>query len=393
MNKLLAILMKDTRLRFSSPSEWLFFLILPGVFTFVLGGGLGGAPGGDTRLRLLVVDEAQTPLSAELQAALAESTAVRAESLPLAEAEDEFAANEAPALLIIPADFDEALQVELRQQPNDVDATIAERAVLAASGAVGRALSIAQASVSEAERLRPFASQTDRRAYFEASLTLAQESLMEAPARLTVTRPETPARARYDPAAQASAGQLITWVLIPLLGTSGYFAYERTQGTLRRLLTLPTRNATFLLGAIGSQLAHALLQMTLLVLFGVYVMKLNWGESPAALALMLVTFGLASTALGVTLGTFVNTEGQANGLSIMLGMVMALLGGCWYPIELFPDVVRTAVSVLPTTWAMQGLLDLVLRGQGLSDILLEAGVLAGFAAVFFLIGVWRFRFE
>jgi ABC-2 type transport system permease protein len=69
------------------------------------------------------------------------------------------------------------------------------------------------------------------------------------------------------------------------------------------------------------------------------------------------------------------------------------LGGCWYPLELFPEAVRTVVHILPTTWAMQGLLDLVLRGRGLFDILPEAGVLLGFAAVFFVVGVWRFRFE
>jgi hypothetical protein len=42
---------------------------------------------------------------------------------------------------------------------------------------------------------------------------------------------------------------------------------------------------------------------------------------------------------------------------------------------------------------MQGLLDLVLRGGGLTDILFESGVLLGFAAVFFTIGVARFRYE
>ena len=77
----------------------------------------------------------------------------------------------------------------------------------------------------------------------------------------------------------------------------------------------------------------------------------------------------------------------------MLGMVMALLGGCWYPIELFPQFVRTAVKILPTSWAMQGMLNIVLRGQGLSSILPQAGVLLLFAAVFFAIGVWRFRYE
>jgi ABC-2 type transport system permease protein len=70
-----------------------------------------------------------------------------------------------------------------------------------------------------------------------------------------------------------------------------------------------------------------------------------------------------------------------------------MMGGCWYPIELFPQAIRSAVRILPTTWAMQGFLDIAVRGQGLSGVLLESGVLLGFALVFFVIGVWRFRYE
>jgi len=141
------------------------------------------------------------------------------------------------------------------------------------------------------------------------------------------------------------------------------------------------------------QVAMALVQMTLLILFGVFVMGLNWGREPLALFIIMLTSALAAGAIGTTMGTFIKSEGQANGLSIMVGMVTALMGGCWYPIEMFPSAIQTAVKILPTTWAMQGLLDLVLRGRGLVDILPEAGVLLGFAAVFFGIGVWRFRYE
>ncbi len=42
---------------------------------------------------------------------------------------------------------------------------------------------------------------------------------------------------------------------------------------------------------------------------------------------------------------------------------------------------------------MQGFVDIVMRGRGLTDILPEAGALLVFAAAFFAIGVWRFRFE
>jgi ABC-2 type transport system permease protein len=108
---------------------------------------------------------------------------------------------------------------------------------------------------------------------------------------------------------------------------------------------------------------------------------------------MLLASALAAAAFGTMLGTFVKTAAQAQGLSIMLGMVMALMGGCWYPLELFPKAIQTAVKILPTTWAMNGLLDLTLRGQGLVAILPVAGVLFGFATVFFVIGIWRFKYE
>jgi ABC-2 type transport system permease protein len=42
---------------------------------------------------------------------------------------------------------------------------------------------------------------------------------------------------------------------------------------------------------------------------------------------------------------------------------------------------------------MRGLLDIVLRGQGLATVLPVAGVLLAFAAVFFVVGIWRFRYE
>ena len=203
----------------------------------------------------------------------------------------------------------------------------------------------------------------------------------------------TPDQVDYDPRANSSAGQLITWVFIPLFGISALFAYERQQGTLRRLLTTPSRKATFLLGTISGQVSLALIQMFLLIGFGVLVMKLNWSREPLALSVLLFASALAAAAFGTTMGTFIKTEGQASGLSIMFGMIFAMLGGCWYPLELFPSAIQSAVRILPTTWAMEGMLDLGLRGGGLMDILPEAGVLLGFAVIFFSIGVMRFRYE
>ncbi len=261
--------------------------------------------------------------------------------------------------------------------------------------AAGSAVQIALTSVEQVEELRPFGSSEAREAFYTRSLELAQAGLAEAPDRLQVTQAqvEDTDPIDYDPAANSSAGQMITWVFIPLLGISALFAYERQEGTLRRLLVSPTSRAVYLLGTILGQVLTALVQVGLLIAFGIWVMKLNWGRDLPGLLLLVVTFTLAAAALGTALGTMVKTGSQANGLSIMLGMVMALMGGCWYPIELFPDVVRSVVRVLPTTWAMQGMLDLALRGGGLAQVVPESLVLLGFAGVFFILGIWRFKYE
>jgi ABC-2 type transport system permease protein len=398
MNKILSIIYKETKVRFASPSEWLFFLILPIVFTFILSSTTG--PSNDNRITLPVVDQANTSLSAQVIAELEKSETVKVQQVTLDQAQSKFDSRRYNAVLILPAEFsggNAENTVQFMQQPGSTDALIAKQAIQAALQKVSSISDIAAQSVAEAEKTKPFASEADRQAYYDLALTQAETGLSEAPARLSVVTGSLDNSADdeflYDPKANSSAGQMLTWVVIPLLGLSGTFAYERRTGTLRRLLTTPTTKATFLFGTILAQVLTALVQMALLIGFGAFVMKVNWGQSPAALIVMLVATALAASAMGTMMGTFVKTESQAMGLSIMLGMVMGLLGGCWYPLELFPTAVQTAVQVLPTTWAMNGILEILLRNGGLVDILPYAGVLLAFAVVFFVIGIWRFKYE
>lgn len=399
MKKIFAIIFKDTLVRFTSPVEWLFFLVLPIVFTLVIGASTG--PDEDQRVDIHVVDQAQNTLSASLISALDNSSSVNPKLVTLDEGLKDFNDRKISAILIIPESFDQSTlikhtaELELRQLPNNTDAMIAQQAVQAVLGRVGSTVDIANASLTKAESLPNFnfESVEARQEFFDQSLLQAQTLMDEAPVRLTEKLGSTKDSISFDASSNASAGQLITWVFVPLIGLSASFAYERQKGTLRRLLTTPTSKAMFLFGTIAGQVLTAIVQMLLLVLFGIFVMKLNWGHAPLALAVMLISASLAAAALGTMLGTFVKTEGQANGLSIMFGMVMALMGGCWYPLELFPQTVQQVVKVLPTTWAMQGLLDIVLRGEGLTSILPEAGVLLAFALVFFVVGILRFKYE
>ena len=370
---------------------------LPIFFTLLLGGGTG--PSQDQRILFFVVDQAQSPLSAALIEELERSSAVRPSVLPFEEAISEFEERQISAVFILPPEFTiEALQsggvqVELRQQPNNVRAFAIQQGVNTALTRVSSAVDIAAESTRQAETIIPFPSQVERQAFFDAALNDAYAQLKEAPVRVIEVQAGTEDTIKYDPNASSAAGQMITWVFIPLIGLSAMFAMERQLGTLRRVMVTPTTRAAYVGGTVLGQVLTAVVQMAVLVGFGALVLKLNWLHAPAATALMIITSALAAGALGTMLGTFVKTEAQGNGLSIMIGMVMAMMGGCWYPIELFPRVIRTAAQILPTYWSMQGMLDILTRGQGLQGVLLESAVLLGFALVFFVIGVLRFRYE
>ena len=145
--------------------------------------------------------------------------------------------------------------LDLRQMPNDLNAQAAQRAVQAVLYRLGSAVSIARDAVVEAEKIRPFASDADRQAYFDAALESAQTLMNTAPDRVNVVLGGTKDPIQYDPRANSSAGQMITWVFIPLIGISSVFAYERQRGTLRRLLTTPTGKGTYLLGTILGNVA------------------------------------------------------------------------------------------------------------------------------------------
>jgi ABC-2 type transport system permease protein len=414
MKKLLYIAWNDVLIEFSTPWTLVFFLLLPLVFTFIIGAALSNMYGADDsqadkRFVVLVVDEDNSVLSAELGVVLEASEVIQPEFKSLDEAErmleerDVFADVHAAALLIIPAGFGQTLlagqQVELalRKVPNDNRVLAVEQAVDAAATQVSNAVAAALASVAEADRIRPFASEADRQVYFQQGLIMAREILEDPPARVETTLAEGAASevGAEIPSGfeQSSAGQLVTWTLITLVGASEVFVNERLGGTLRRLFVTPTSKSTVLSGKITGRLGMGLVQMAILIGFGALLFDVNWGQSLLALVLVALAFALAAVAFGVMLGTFSKTRGQASGLTILSSMLMAALGGAWWPLEVTPQIYQMVVKILPTTWAMMAFNDIIVRGAGVADVLPSVAVLLGFALLFFVIGIWRFRYE
>ena len=400
MGKILNIAWNDVRIQFSYPSYLIFFLVLPLVFTAVLGAAVaGGGAGGEDLIPLLVVDEDASDFSQALLTALEGSGVVEPILASAEEAQRAFEEEEAPAFLTIPQGLGkrlaagEPVELDLRKAPNDNRGLAVEQALVAAAGRVEQDVTVARASLAEAEQLRPFETVEERSAYLEQGLTMAQAASQDGGIRVELTRAPEVNSEIASGFEQSSPGELVTWVLITLLGASELLVDERLKGTLRRIFVTPATKAQILAGKVVGQLGLGILQMALLIGFGAFVFNVNWGRSFAALAAVALAFALAAVALGITLGTFVRTRQQASGLTILFSMLLGALGGAWWPLEITPPGYQNAVKVLPSTWAMLGFQDVIVRGQGLSGVMLEAGVLLAFAAVFFTIGVWRFRYE
>jgi linearmycin/streptolysin S transport system permease protein len=401
MKQLLAVALNDLRVEFSERSTWMTFLVLPLIFTAVVGvatSGMGSDPNADPRYPVALVNRDGGALAADLAGALAASKVVRPES------DDESAALKAldgkkvRAVVVIPAGFSEhllagqAVDVEVRTSANDNEGLAVQEAVRSATAQVSRVVLAARASVEEAEAIRPFADDAERQAYFQDALKLAKEAAGSAPAEVENTQATGVADVPVG-YAQSSPGQLVTWVLATLLAGAAALASERTMGTLRRLLTMPAPNWTILGGKILGRFTQGLLQMAVMIAVGEVVFKVNWGKSPLALAMVAVSFGLAATALGLFLSTLARTAQQAGGFATLGTFLLAPLGGAWVPMEITPPAFQSLAQIFPTTWAMRGFTDVIVRGQGPEGVLLETLVLLGFAMVFFALGLRRFKYE
>jgi ABC-2 type transport system permease protein len=399
MKKVFAIAWNDIKIEFSERATIIFYLILPIVFTAIIGIGLSGSYGQSTTINLPVVDEDKTSYAQQLKNTLSQDGVVSLAAYDtLEKAKQDFNNQSYPAILIIPQGFGVALengqpaQLTLIEQTSDEVMSV-EQSVQSAAGQLGSAIAIANQSTALAAQMRPFANDAEQQAYRQANLDAANQALSNPPAHAELVQGNGQNVAVVSAFKQSAAGQLVTWVLITLLGGSEVFVNERVGGTLKRLLTTPSSKATIITGKIVGRFLLGAVQMALLVGFGALVFKINWGQDPLALTVILAAFALAGTALGVMLGAFARTSRQAGGLSVMFSLLLAALGGAWWPMEITPAAYQAAVKVLPSTWAMSGLTDVVTRGQGLTAILPQTGILLGFAVVFFAIGVWKLKFE
>jgi ABC-2 type transport system permease protein len=386
----------------------LFLVAMPILFTLFFGliFDPGGGDEGDPRLVVGLLAEGQgDPLAEPLGRMLAGSSLVRPvqlEGVGPSEAEAQVAAGELAAAVILPDGYGErALAGEDAPLTVIVDESTAagQSAHTGIESAVSRlrgAVEAARIAAGTYEEQEGFESADARRAYLQASLDRALARWDSPPLRVDVEQ----ATGERDEGAevasgfvQSSPGMMVQFAVFGLITSAMVLVLERKGGALQRLMTTPIRRGEVIAGHILAMFSVVLVQQLLLVAIGQFFFGVDYARAPLATAAMVLAMSLWAACLGLLIGALAKGEEQVIALSLVTMFLFAGLGGAWFPLEVTGETFAAIGHVLPTAWAMDGLQNIILRGQGLSSILLPAGVLLAYGAAFFALAVWRFRFE
>jgi len=159
------------------------------------------------------------------------------------------------------------------------------------------------------------------------------------------------------------------------------FLRERSQGTLERLMATPVSRLDVALGYLFGLSVFAVLQTLIIFFFTIYVLDVTYqGELWQILVFQFIII-VGSVNLGIFTSTFARNEFQVIQFIPLIILPQVFLGGVLWPVEQMPGYLQGVSSVLPLTYAVEGLRDVMLAGKSLADVWLDLAVLAGFTVV------------
>jgi ABC-2 type transport system permease protein len=381
-----------------------FMLVMPIIFTLLMGFIFGGFGSGeeDSRLPVGFVDQDGSAISAHLVALLESSETVRPVVLDDADkAEVQVRDEKLAAAVIVPAGYgaqifaDEPLRPTVIVDENTSAGTTAQTAIQTSMirllGGVGTA-KLCAAALGNADE-----------AFLIATLDKTLTAWQGPPLTVTVTQSGTAKasdtseeeNASAVPAgmAHSSVANLVQFSLMGVIGAAATIVNERKSRTLQRMLTTTISRAEIILAYFLTIFLLNLVQIALMIAFGAGLLGVDYLREPVAVLLMIVAAATCTGGLGLLIGVLSKSDDQVAMFSVIPTLAMAGLGGAWMPLELTSQAFQFVGHLTPVAWAMEGFENIVVRGMGLNAVLLPAGILTAYGVVLFGLAAWRFKFE
>jgi ABC-2 type transport system permease protein len=171
------------------------------------------------------------------------------------------------------------------------------------------------------------------------------------------------------------------------------FLNERSQGTLERLMASPLRRGEIVLGYMLGFTVLALIQSAEVLVFSLAVLKVHNQGNVILIFAIEALMALTAVNLGIFLSMFARTEFQAVQFIPLVIVPQVLLSGILFPVSTEPRPLQVVSDVLPLTYAVNGLRDVMVKGADLTwaSLQLDAGMVAGFCVVLIAAGIATLR--
>jgi ABC-2 type transport system permease protein len=158
------------------------------------------------------------------------------------------------------------------------------------------------------------------------------------------------------------------------------FLRERSQGTLERLMASPLRRPEIVIGYMIAFTIVALVQALEVLVFSLAVLHVHNAGNVLLIFGIETLLVLAAVNLGIFLSTFARTEFQAVQFIPIVIVPQLLLSGIIVPVAAEPGWLQVVSNVLPLTYAVDGLRDVMLKGASLAwtSVQVDAAVVAAF---------------
>jgi len=186
-------------------------------------------------------------------------------------------------------------------------------------------------------------------------------------------------------------GYLVMFVFMAAAFSAETIVRERQNHTLERLLAASVRRESILGGIFAGTAAKGLIQITIFWTVGLLVFNMDLGLSPAAVVLLSILMVVMSSAFAIMLATLARTQRSAGSIALITSLVLAPLGGCWWPLFITPRWMQFIAKITPHGWATTGFNKLLVFSADFGAAVPEMLALLGFAALFGIIAVCRFR--
>ncbi len=179
---------------------------------------------------------------------------------------------------------------------------------------------------------------------------------------------------------------------VGLQGFTGSIVREQSTGTIDPLLASPAPHTALIFGMFLFPFTEAVIQIAVLLLIGVGI--IGSGVSLSGLVLCIPILVLTSAtfaAVGIAAAGVLLLTKRGDPISGPFYQASMLLSGALFPIAELPTFFRAISALLPATWGVRAVRELLLGHAGWRDVAPEALILCAFTAVMLPIGLLVYR--